>query len=291
MTGQSTCNDIAKIKENGKTTRAAIDAIGSAINPIGTLIGGLSSKNQSDNAVINLIRQNATSIQKTMIKNNCNNISSLKQENIYRENPICFTSLIEICKNYKTGETNLECLKEVRQFLKDRPPITQENKNKVQAMCEINSAIQAIASQEASTQNAALLESMQEAKGLLSSNKSDSLNCNEVNTNISNEQYLEVLLDCMQETSVAQSNVIEGCQTNVTSQINTNDDMKKCLLSAGVIQQTAQSTSAKNDSVLKSSQSATGLDAAASLASLLPIVIICCILIIGAVIVLPMLQK
>ncbi len=291
MSGQSTCNDIAKIKENGKTTRAAIDAFGNAINPIGSLIGGLSSKNQSDNAVINLIRQNVSSIQKTMVKNNCNNISSLKQENIYRENPVCFTSLIETCKNYKTGETNLDCLKEVRQFLKDRPPITQENRNKVQAMCEINSAIQAIASQEASAQNAALLESMQEAKGLMSNNKSDALNCNEVNTNISNEQYLEVLLDCMQETSVAQSNVIEGCHPNVTSQINTNDDMKKCLLSAGVIQQTSQSASAKNDSVLKSTQSATGLDAAASLASLLPIVIICCVLIIGAVVVLPMISK
>lgn len=290
MSGQSSCNAIAAIREQGKTDRAAVDAIGN-LNPITAIGNAVGSKNQSDNAVVNLIRQNIRSIQETMVKNNCSNISSLKQENIYRENPICFTSLIETCKNSKTGQTDLACLAEVRKILAERTPVTQENKNKTTAICEINSAIQAIASQEASTQNAAMLQSMQEAKGLMSGNKSDSLNCNEINTDISNEQYLKVLLECMQETSVSQSNIIEGCHPKVSSQINSNEDMKKCLLSAGVLMSSAQSSAVANDSKLAVSQTAVGLDPAASLASSLPILIIIVILVIGAVVILPMIKK
>ena len=182
-------------------------------------------------------------------------------------------------------------MKEVRNILNDRPPITQENKNKTSSTCEINAAIQVIAQQEASTQNAAMLQSMQEAKGLLSGNKTDGLNCNQLDTNISNEQYLKILMECIQETSVTQSNIIEGCHPKVTSQLNTNEDMKKCLLSAGVIMSAAQSSAVKNESALSSSQSAVGLDPAASMASLIPILIIVAIVIIGAVIILPMLNK
>jgi hypothetical protein len=291
MSGQSTCRSIAQIRENGNTNRAAIGALGNAINPVGSIVSGLSAQNNSDNAIINIIRQNARSIQDMLVKNKCDNISSLRQENIFRENPICFTSLIETCKNTITGETNLECLREVRKFLNDRPLITQENRNKVQALCEINSAIQAIAGQEASAQNVALLESMQEAKGLLSRNNSEGLNCNEVDTNITNEQYLKVVLDCMQETAVTQSNILEGCHPRVTNQINVNDDMKRCLISAGIIQQSSQSTSARNDSSLKNKQTAVGLDPAASLASLIPLIIISCILIVLVIIFLPMIQK
>jgi hypothetical protein len=290
MSGQSSCNAIASIREQGKTDRAATDAL-SNLNPITAIGNAFGSKNQSDNAVINLIRQNIKSIQDTMVKNNCNNISSLKQENIYRENPICFTSLIETCKNNITGVTDLNCLKEVRNLLNDKPPITQENKNKTSSICEINAAIQTIASQEASTQNAAMLQSMQEAKGLMSGNKTDGLNCNEINTDISNEQYLKVLLECIQESAVTQSNIIEGCHPKVSSQVNTNEDMKKCLLATGVIMSASQSSSVKNESALKSSQTAVGLDPAASLASLIPILIIVAIVIIGAVIIIPMLNK
>ena len=119
MSGQSTCRSIAQIRENGNTNRAAIGALGNAINPVGSIVSGLSAKNNSDNAIINIIRQNARSIQDMLVKNKCDNISSLRQENIFRENPICFTSLIETCKNTITGETNLECLREVRKFLND----------------------------------------------------------------------------------------------------------------------------------------------------------------------------
>jgi hypothetical protein len=290
MSGQSTCRDIAAIRERGKTDRAAIDAFGDAINPIKSIGKAISATNDSDNSVIGAIRQNFKNITDTLVRNNCDNISSLKQENIYKEPVICFTSMIDVCQNKITGETNLECLKEVTAFLKNRPSITQENKNVTNSLCEINAAIQVIANQEATAQNAAILQSMQEARGLLSSNKTDGLNCNEIDQNITSEQYLKVLLGCFQETSVKQSNIIDACHPAVTKQLNTNDDLKKCLLSAGILVSTSQTAGATNKSDLKTSQTAVGLDPAASLASLLPIVIICCILIVGAIFILPMLS-
>jgi hypothetical protein len=290
MSGKSACNDIASIRAKGKTDAAAMDAL-SNLNPITALGNAFGSRNQSDNAVVNLIRQNISSIQDTMVKNSCSNNSSLKQENIYRENPICFTSLVEACKNNKTGNTNMECLKEVRNILNDRTPINQENRNKTRAMCEINAAIQTIANQEATSQNVALLQSMQDAKGLMSSNKTDGLNCNEVNNDISNEQYLKVMLDCIQETSVNQSNIIDGCHPKVSSQLNNNDDMKKCLLESGILTSNTQSSAIKNDAQNISNQTSTGLDASASWASLIPIAIVVVVLIIGVIILYPQLSK
>jgi hypothetical protein len=53
----------------------------------------------------------------------------------------------------------------------------------------------------------------------------------------------------------------------------------------------SQSSAVANDSKLAVSQTAVGLDPAASMASLIPILIIVAIVIIGAVVILPMIQK
>jgi hypothetical protein len=286
MTGQSTCREIQDIRERGRTNRHAQDCMAS-INPIKGIGDAVNSKNDSDNVVVNLIRQNFKNIQSTMIKNNCSNVSSLKQENRYKEDPICFTALIGACA-FKNEQTNIECVKEVLAFLKNRPELTQTNKNVTTALCEINAAIQVIASQEASAQNAAILQSMQEAKGLLTNNKQASFNCSEIDQNISSEQYLKVLLECIAEDSVQQSNIVEGCYPNVTAQLNDNSGVSKCLLSAGVLQSSAQTAAASNKGDISVSQTATGLDIGASLASLTPILIICAIVVIGAIVVFPM---
>ena len=287
MSGQSTCKDIERIRQDGRTNRHAMDSMAS-INPIKGIGDAINSKNDSDNTVINIIRQHFKNIQSTMIKNNCSNVSSLKQENRYKEDPICFTALIGACTVNKQQQTNIECVKEVLAFLKNRPELTQTNKNVTTALCEINAAIQVIASQEATAQNAAILQSMQEAKGLLTNNKQASFNCNEVDQNISSEQYLKVLLECIAEDSKEQSNIVEGCYPNVTAQLNDNSGVAKCLLTAGVLQSSAQTAGASNKGDISVSQTATGLDIGASLASLTPILIICAIVVIGAIVVFPM---
>ena len=290
--GQSVCKEIAAIREREKTNRAATDSLTSIAKPITQITGpcGVGSCNDSDNSVIGVIRQNFKTIQETMVKNQCKNISDLVQENIDNQPESCFTDLFNSCRNTVTGETNLECLKIVRGILADRKPVTQTNRNNATSMCEINAALEVIASQEASARNAAILHSMQEAKGLLSGNKAEGFNCNEVDQNVTSEQYLKVLLECFQESSIKQSNKIIGCHPVVVEQTNDNTDLKNCLLSAGIIMKSSQSASASNTSDSTIGQSATGLDPAASLASLLPIVIIVCILVIGAIFILPMLS-
>jgi hypothetical protein len=284
MSGQSTCNAIAAIRENGKTNQQALDTL-SNFSP-GGVVKAYGAQNKSDNAVVNLIRQNLNIIQKTIVDNRCDNISSITQSNVYEDSG-CWNSLLRLCRNDVTGAPDIACIKEVRTLLdrSGRAPITQQNKNSTMANCEINSAIQALARQEASLMNTALLESMQEAKGLLSGNQTSNLNCNEINTNITSDQYISVLLKCMNETSVNQSNRIDACNPNIIAQINDNNDMKKCLMNAGIISSTSQSSNVVSDSSLKNSQTAIGLDPAASLASLLPIIIIVVIVIIGVLVV------
>jgi len=288
--GQSVCKEIAAIREREKTNRSAMDSITSVARPITQITGpcGLGSCNNSDNSVIGSVRQNFKLIQDAMIKNNCSNISSLLQENVDNQPNSCFTDLYNTCRNTVTGETNLECLKLVRDMIINRPPVKQSNRNNATSLCEINSAIEIIAGQEATAQNAAILSAMQEAKGLLSGNTSEGFNCNDVDQSVTSEQYLKVLLGCFQETAVKQSNRITGCHPVVVEQTNDNTDLKNCLLAAGVLMRSSQAASATNKSELRTSQSAIGLDPMASLASLLPIVIIVCVLIVGAIFIIPM---
>jgi hypothetical protein len=289
--GQSTCKEIAAIREKEKTNRQATDSLTGMAKPITQILGpcGVGSCNDSDNSSIGVIRQNFTNIQNTMLKNKCSNISQLVQENIDNQPKSCFDDLFNSCRNFITGETNIECLKIVRGILNDRKSVNQTNRNNSSAMCEINAAIEVIASQEASAKNAAILHSMQEAKGLLTNNKGEGFNCNEINQNVTSEQYLKVLLDCFQETAVKQSNKILGCHPVVVEQTNDNNDLKSCLLTAGILMKSTQSANSGNSTDIKNSQTAVGLDPAASLASLLPIVLICCILVVGAIFIIPML--
>jgi hypothetical protein len=290
--GQGMCKEIARIREQGKTDRHAVDSITGIAKPVEQILGkgGVGASNDSDNSVVGSIKQNFSSIQDTLVQNGCKNISTTIQENIDAQPTICWTSMWDTCKNVYTGDSNIECIEKIRLILADKKPVKQLNKNNVTNNCEINAAIEVIASQEATAKNAAILHSLQEAKGLIASNKSDGFTCNEVDQTVTSEQYLKVLLECFQETAVKQTNKITSCHPNVSEQINDNTEMKKCLLAAGVLMKSGQSASALNQSEIKTGQTAVGLDPMASLASLLPIIIIFCVIILGAVFILPMLS-
>lgn len=289
--GQSMCQEIDAIRQREQTSRQQTGDIVSTFQPVKQMLGdcGIGACNKSDNSTINNIRQNFKAIQDVMVSNKCDNISTIVQENIDAQPPICTEMIFRNCQNPFTGESNIECLKIARDILKDRQRLKMANRNNVSNICEINAAMQVIASQEATAENAAFLQTMQEAKNFLTNNKSEGFNCNEINQNITSEQYLKVLLKCFQESAVRQGNYLTGCHPIVTEMTNDNNEIKSCLLSAGILMKSSQAGSLSNQSAIKTGQIADTMASLTSSAASLPIIIMCCILIIGSIFILPML--
>ena len=270
MSGQSTCQAIAEIREKGKTDRKALDVLGNTTSPITAIGNAVSAKNDSDNAVVSLLRNNFTSIQKTITDNKCKNITKVDQSNVYMSSPVCWTSMLEACKNPNGIGLDFKCLDKLKEFRGS--PVSQENINSTSADCEINSAIEVLTQQEGNINNVAIIESIQKAKSLFSQNNSDNLNCSDISNNITNEQYIQTLLNCHNESAISQSNIISDCNPNLTSQINKNNSIQKCLIKSGIINKSSQSASVSNDSTIKNDQTADGLGG--SLQSLIVIAVI-----------------
>jgi hypothetical protein len=256
--GGSTCAAIEDIRK-----RADGDSkIGEFANnmSIGGWIDKAGARNKSDNAIVNILTNNLTTISKTIIDNKCSNVLSVEQQNIWEGNPACYFANLEFCKfpnlpPKEQPDAQVKCMAELEKLRS--APVEQTNMNEANQDCVINSIIQVIAKQEANIDNAATLESSQAAKSFMSSNDADNLNCSQVTNNITSKQYLTQLLKCHNETAIKQSNIIRSdCNPNVKSQINKNNTVQKCMISSGVLLSTDQSAAIQNVSKLKSDQTA-----------------------------------
>jgi len=259
MSGKGACAAIQDIRSRGESDRQWSD-VANNFSP-----GGIfKAQNKSDNAIINTLSNNFESINQTIIDNKCQNITKIDQSNIYTSSPVCFTSSLEFCKyqDYKgtdkeRSEAQRACLAELAKMRS--APVSQENINTTSQDCIINSAIQVISKQEGSIDNAATLESLQKSKSFMSENKGSNLNCSEISNNITSKQYITQLLKCHNETAITQNNTISDCNPNLTSQINRNNTVQNCLIKSGIISDNSQSAGIKNNSDLKSDQTADAL--------------------------------
>jgi hypothetical protein len=258
--GGSTCAAIEDVRKRADADGKAWD-FANNWSP-GGFADKFTAKNKSDNAIVSILSNNFETISNTIIDNKCSNTVSVDQKNIWEGNPICWTSMFEFCKVTDQSIPPMErvkaqnaCLAEISKFR--NAPVSQENINESNQDCVINSAIQVLAKQEGTIDNAATLESLQKAKSFMSNNDSDNLNCSEVSNNISSKQYLTQLLKCHNETAIKQSNIIKNdCNPNLKSQINKNNTVQKCMITSGVITSTDQSAAIKNVTSLKNDQTA-----------------------------------
>ena len=210
MSGRSTCQAIQQIRTQGRTDREALDLASNPLNKIG-------AKNETDNSIINYLRNSISNTTRVQIKEECNNSTNVNQKNVFIGNDNCMIAMYQNCKNPFTGITDLVCLDKTTKILEDlrktNTKVEMTNINNTINMCEINSLITALSNQETSLSNIAKLLSMQEAKNILSSNKADNLNCNDIDINVTNEQFISSILDCLNRTSISQTNTIrdESC--------------------------------------------------------------------------------
>jgi hypothetical protein len=283
MSGRSTCQAIQSIRSQGQTDRAAIDMVNN-LNPLNRI----GANNESNNTIINFLKNSITNTTRVAIEEKCRNATNVNQSNVYIGTDKCMIALYQLCKNPLTGVTDLTCLDKTTKILEDlrktNTKVSQENINTSRNLCEINSYIAALSNQETSLSNIAKLLSMQEAKSLLSSNKADNLNCNDVNINVTNEQFISSVLSCLNETSINQNNTImdDSCGARMSSQLNSNSMFNNCLIDNGILVSNVQKASVINDSTLENKQTASAFDLGSSI-----MIIIMIVAVLVAIMVLP----
>ena len=275
MSGRDTCKTIQSIRTQGQTDREAIGVFNN-LNPLNKF----GANNESTNSIVNYLRNSITNTTRVAIEEKCKNATNINQKNVYIGTDKCMIALYTLCQNPLTGITDLACLDKTTKILEDlrksNVKAEQTNVNITRNICEINSYIQALSNQETSLSNIAKLLSMQEAKSLLSSNKSDNLNCNDVDINVTNEQFISAVLSCLNETSINQNNIIsdDSCGARMSSQLNSNSVFNNCLIDNGILVSNVQRASVTNDSTLENKQTASAFDLGSSMMIIIMIVVV-----------------
>ena len=274
------CERIQAIISDAEVKKAGIKAIQdnnpfALLNKVVDKIGG---SNESAQMTFAIQQNTMKAIQDTIIKNNCKNVTNIEQTNSIVQSPACLEAIGNVCVNRKTGEPNLDCIKEMKQTVLIKG-VKQGNAAKSKSSCEINSAIQALTQQESTIENVAKMKAMQEAQGMGASNKGQQVGCSDVKSDISDEKYLKAFSDCVNEVKTTQLNLLNTCNADGVDQVNDADLMNDCLIGAGIISETKQSSAMKNDTDVTSEQLAVGITPFMSSASL-GSCCICCIIII-----------
>jgi hypothetical protein len=242
MSGQLTCSKVQENIENRKTSESAMKTL----NSIATfgVSDILDNSMPTQDPVVSIIRNNYKEIKEKISLNNCQNISTTSQQNILIQSPKCYDAIRITCTNNKTGIVDKECLDMLYETLDSysNKQTEQININKLSSICEINSALQVLSEQEQDLAKLTTIQIINDAKLKAMEKKSDNVDCSEINTNITNDQYTRSFLSCINQTSVNQENIIRDCTPDVSLQLNDNNDMKKCLLNTGIFNKTDQSS-------------------------------------------------
>lgn len=248
MTARDSCAKIKEAETNTKISKASIDALKS-FNPLESL--GLRSKTETEN---NNITNLGVSVKDfTEIVNECKNKVNSSQINELRQNPECLRSISTMCGLMSTDESKLKCAREYLDSFKIKN-ISQENKNKMQQSCIINSLSDKLTKQEPNIDNVAKVMQMQKASGLLGSTTAVTENCNEVNIDMSSEQFLKNINKCLNESSTTRKNMFNACGAVDVNQSNTSDILNDCLVKNGVKIVTEQKPKTSSGSDTQTSQ-------------------------------------
>jgi len=234
MSGQNSCAAVAAQSEINRNRREFINTV----NAIATFgISKFFEKDPPKEPTVNIINNNYQEIKRKFSENRCANISNVKQYNIFEQPTECYDAINKVCINNKTGVPDTNCLDLAYEILDESSskPITQSNINKITSICEINSALQVLSEKDQTEENLNTIKLLQDARAKASDKQSEGLNCNEINTNITREKYINSFLKCANKTTVNQENLLSSCTPNISLQINENNQMNKCLMDSGIM--------------------------------------------------------
>jgi hypothetical protein len=246
------------------------------------LIDKIPGKNTLQQNVVNTVNQNIKSSLTTNVNNICKSSSDVNQSNEIITSAECIQALQQPCSFLKDDNLKLACLADARNSL-SISNIQQRNKASDTKNCVIMTSIQELTKNSNDATLQAVIKAVQEASGFGTSNDSNTLNCNNISSNISAEQYTNAVSCCLNKTVVNQRNLVNTCgATNKILQDNDSNSFQKCMQSNNIMKTTDNENVAKVDSLLDSLQKAdTATSAMAGLICCL--FCICSIAIIGMI--------
>jgi hypothetical protein len=234
MSGREFCEAIEDKKQQLKNNKKAISVV------TGFATGGLNrlwekEEGDEENEVYNFIRNSYNKVKDTISLNYCSNIIGSVQDNIFIQDPSCFKNIQTLCYNDKTKQYNEECLDKLYKLvdISNSTRVNQTNIDTQLAECNINSVLGILTQQEQTLQNLAIIKLIQEEQQ--KNKKSTSDTCNEINSDITKEQYIRSFLDCTNLNIINQKNLIRSeCNPNVSAQINVNRGINRCIVESNI---------------------------------------------------------
>lgn len=294
MSAQSVCADIEKHKadlaaqaERDKTSIGGVfnNLVNKTVGNVTALLNPESyqAKNETEATILTVIRNSIDQKRSMQIEQNCKNAAASSQTNVIDNLscPICNGGVIFDNDGKLQGYLPLENIKAMR-FVDGKDMcsienVQQINQDEIEQKCKMNAIVTDIMKSQADSQSLAVAKSMQEASGLLSSNSSKTNSCNDIKTDLKQEDYFKYVAECANQADSIQSNTIKTCgRVNNVLQKNSAKKLQECIISNTTTKAMEAKSEIKAESEVISEQKASGLNLFASLASGAS----CCIIII-----------
>ena len=249
MSGIEFCKEIEAKKQKLKTDKKTI----SVIKEFAT--AGLNrlwekKEGDDDNEVYNFIKSSYQKNKDTVSVNYCSNFIGGSQTNIYEQNPSCLLEIHKKCYNNITKKYDEICLDKLYAMIDDysRNRSDQTNINIQFAECNINSILGILSQAEQKLENLAIIKLIEEEQQKNKKSTSDS--CSELSSDITKNQYIRSFLACTNKNIINQQNIINSeCYSGISSQINVNNSIDKCIIESNVASESRTQITKKPDNI------------------------------------------
>jgi hypothetical protein len=215
MTAKTACE---QRREKSKEIWESMADVAGNLTP-GGIISALSSKSDSKQDILNNLNIDIDLTTITHQMSQCSNvIVQIQSNSIKAPGPACI-------KAWTDANFSPEDIKEALTYT----GIYQENKVYDTSECEINMVMYALTNADATIDNLALQDTINKAKGLMSSSSGDQYMCNNINTKMSACKYLQQSQCCSAILITYQHNEIGGdggCPMGLTEITQMNDASK-----------------------------------------------------------------
>jgi hypothetical protein len=202
MSTRSFCEEVAANKEKMPDPLTAFAQGFSPANIIKGLLGPLTSENEAESIMANKVEQNMDASTRQSFRSECSNAATAQNSN-FIDTTACAKALG--CEKLATpglSDRQVDAMSRMCTFSN----ITQTNSNTVRQNCNLDIAIKALKGAELDSKLMAVMEKMQEAKGLMAKNSGKSRSCNDISTNVNASTYVESFKACASNFQTENSN-------------------------------------------------------------------------------------
>lgn len=288
MSGKDTCekiqqgaNDLKKsaIEADINPGKLAADFF-SSLNPLNTIKAVLTPKqNEVANTINNIMSNNISQTDVTNITNTCSNSMAMSQINSIANDrcPNCNGGVI-----YNADGTVFARDPKIEQIDCSATGNIQSNVANLSQDCAINSTISVLSKNTSDLSAQTLAKTLQESSGLFSGNNSAENNvCNQLDNNISSEQYLNSISTCSNTFSSSQKNILQNCgKMSNNVQKNNLASFQKCVIDAGATTEQTNELTTAVSAEIDDSQKSTGLSLDFGLGGIIGMIVVIIIILI-----------